>query len=285
MKTKYHIFAIAMAFIAIQCSTPAPDTKATDKDTEAAHTAEASEPQVETSQVTYSTESTEMIGYVAYDASQPDKRPGILVVHEWWGQNDYVRSRAEMLAELGYVALAVDMYGDGATADHPEDAMGFSSAVMQNMDESKARFEAAFAHLAAHPMVDPERISAVGYCFGGSVAMSMANAGMPLDGVAAFHSGVNLPIAPGDEVKTRMLVQNGADDPMITAEDAEGFMDAMKKAGVHVDYVSYPGVVHAFTNPGATEMGEKFELPLRYDADADARSWEKMKAFFAELYD
>lgn len=283
MKTRCYILTIAAAALMVRCGTPAPDTAQNEATTELK--AESKEPQIETSEVNYRTETTSMIGYVAHDAAAEGKRPGILVVHEWWGQNDYVRNRAEMLAGLGYVALAVDMYGDGATADHPEDAMGFSSKVMENLEESKARFEAAYAQLAAHPMVDPDRISAVGYCFGGSVAMSMANAGMPLDGVAAFHSGVNLPIAPGDEVQARMLVQNGEDDPMITAEDAESFKAAMDEAGVELEYISYPGVVHAFTNPGATELGEKFELPLRYDADADEKSWEKMKAFFAAIYE
>lgn len=285
MKTKYYLFTMATAALMVQCTPPAPETGTSQDHAAAEVAAEPDEPQIESSEINYSTETTDMIGYFAYDAAKEGKRPGILVVHEWWGQNDYVRNRAEMLAEIGYVALAVDMYGNGATADHPEDAMGFSSKVMENLEESKARFEAAYEQLAAHPLVAADQISAVGYCFGGSVAMSMANAGMPLDGVAAFHSGVNLPVAPGDEVHARLLVQNGADDPMITAEDAESFKAAMDEAGVELEYISYPGVLHAYTNPEATALGEKFELPLRYDADADGKSWEKMKAFFAAIYE
>lgn len=276
MKSVLTLSFPAIALLFAQCSSPAPEATTETKETPAF--------ELGTEEVAYSTESTKMAGYFAYDKASAERRPGILVVHEWWGQNDYVRKRTEMLAELGYVALAVDMYGDGATASHPEEAMGFTSKVMENMDESTARFKAAMETLAAHPMVQADKISAVGYCFGGSVALSMANAGLRLDGVAAFHSGVNLPIAPSDDVTARMLVQNGAADPMITATDAENFKNQMNDAGVELEYIAYPDVMHAYTNPDADAMGEKFELPLKYDADADAESWERLREFLKGLY-
>jgi dienelactone hydrolase len=277
MNFKFFTASLVAALFFAQCTSPSPQTDANTEE-------EIMEVKLNTETVLYSTDSTEMKGYFAYDENSTDKRPGILVVHEWWGQTDYARKRADMLAELGYVALAVDMYGGGATAEHPQEAMGFSSAVMQNMPESKARFEAAYKTLAAHPMVEQGSISAVGYCFGGSVAMTMANTGMELDGVAAFHSGVNLPNAPGADLKASMLVQNGGADPMITAEDAERFKQAMDSAGGKLEYISYPGVLHAYTNPEADALGEKYELPLKYNAEADSASWDKMKAFLAALY-
>ncbi len=235
-------------------------------------------------EVTYSSDTTVMKGFLSYDENNTSKRPGILVVHEWWGHDEYARTRAKMLAELGYVALAVDMYGDGQKADHPEDAMKFSGMVMGNLDASKARFEAAYAELVSNPNVDPHSISAIGYCFGGSLIMAFANGGMDLDGVAAFHSGVQLPITPGENLKAKVLVQNGAADPFITEESVAEFKAQMDAAGASYEYVSYPGAMHAFTNPGATAMGEKFNLPLQYQKEADQQSWAKLQEFLGAIY-
>ncbi len=282
MKKILYFPALAALCLTVACENPQGEKQIPQAEESPAE--EADIPVIKTDEHTYRTEETEMAGYFAYDASTDAKRPGILVVHEWWGQNDYVRTRAEQLAGLGYVALAVDMYGDGQTAEHPDDAMKFSSMVMENIESSQTRFEAAFKALSEHPKVNPDQISAVGYCFGGSVALSMANAGMPLDGVAAFHSGINLPIPPGEKLTAKLLVQNGADDPMISEDDAEAFKAAVEMAGGYLDYRSFPGVLHAYTNPGADKLGQKFDLPLKYDEEADRASWERMKLFFAELY-
>lgn len=282
MKKFFYLPAIAAFSLTAACENPQGEKQIPQAEESPAEEADISV--IKTATESYRTEDTEMVGYFAYDASTEAKRPGILVVHEWWGQNDYVRNRAEQLAGLGYVALAVDMYGEGQTAEHPDDAMKFSSMVMENIGQSKQRFEAAFKALSEHPRVNPDQICAVGYCFGGSVALSMANAGMPLDAVAAFHSGINLPIPPGENLKAKLLVQNGADDPMISAEDAEKFKAAVADAGGELDYHSFPGVLHAYTNPDADRLGEKFDLPLKYDEAADRASWERMKLFFADLY-
>lgn len=286
MKKSLLMAAVASAAFLVQCASPSSDSGSESNTAETSDTTqmETEGPSVVGERFSYKTDETEMVGYFAVDESNKEKRPGLLVVHEWWGQNDYVRNRADQLAELGFVAMAVDMYGEGKTADHPDDAMGFSSSVMNNMEESKARFKAAYKALSEHPMVDPDKISAVGYCFGGSVALSMANAGMDLDGVAAFHSGVNLPIPPGDDLSAKLLVQNGAADPMISAEDAASFKKAVNDAGGDLNYISFDGVMHAYTNPGADKLGEVFELPLKYDAEADEKSWETMKSFFGEIY-
>lgn len=234
--------------------------------------------------VTYATDSTTMKGYIAYDENATEKRPGILVIHEWWGHNDYVRERADMLAELGYVALAVDMYGDGKQADHPDDAGKFAGMVMQNMDEATARFNAAMEVLKSNPNVDAENIAAVGYCFGGSVALSMANAGSDLDAVAVFHSGVALPVMPSEKLKAKVLVCNGADDPFASPESIETYKKQMDSINADYKYVAYPGAVHAFTSKEATALGEKFDLPLAYNKEADEKSWEELKTFLKETF-
>ncbi|MEL6305009.1 MAG: dienelactone hydrolase family protein [Bacteroidota bacterium] len=233
-------------------------------------------------EVTYATDSTQLKGYIAYDVNLEGKRPGILIVHEWWGHNDYVRQRADMLAELGYTAMAVDMYGDGKTADHPDDAGKFAMSVMGNLPEASARFKAALDLLKGQETVSGDKIAAIGYCFGGSVALTMANEGADLDAVAAFHSGVQLPVMPGSELKARVLVCNGADDPFISPESIESFKSAMDSVGAKYEYVSFPGVKHSFTSKEADANGEKFDLPLAYNAEADQQSWEKLLSLLSE---
>ena len=232
---------------------------------------------LESREVTYSTDSTQMKGYVVYDKNLDKKRPGVIVVHEWWGHNDYVRERADMLAELGYTAIAIDMYGNGKLAEHPQDAGKFAGMVMSNIDEAKARFEAALKVLKSDPSVDPNHIAAIGYCFGGSVVLTMANAGEDLDAVAAFHSGVQLPIMPNDKLKAKVLVANGADDPFIPEESVMQFKAAMDSIHADYQYIAYPNAKHSFTSKRGTALGEKFNLPLEYNAEADAKSWEALQ--------
>ncbi|MEM9680082.1 MAG: dienelactone hydrolase family protein [Bacteroidota bacterium] len=240
---------------------------------------------VKGTEVTYASDSTNLKGYIAFDENSKGKRPGILIVHEWWGHNDYVRKRADMLAELGYTALAVDMYGDGKLADHPSDAGKFAMSVMTNMPEAKARFNAALELLKQHESVESQNVAAIGYCFGGSVALTMANSGIDLDAVAAFHSGVTLPIMPNEDLKARVLVCNGADDPFISAESITVFKSAMDSIGAKYEYISYPGVKHSFTSKAADENGEKFQLPLAYDAEADQKSWASLQQMLNEVFD
>ena len=234
--------------------------------------------------VTYATDSTTMKGYIAYNEKQTGKRPGILVIHEWWGHNDYVRQRADMLAELGYVALAVDMYGDGKQAAHPDDAGKFAGMVMQNMEEATARFNAALEFLKSNQNVDAESVAAIGYCFGGSVALSMANAGIDLDAVAAFHSGVALPVMPSDQLKAKVLVCNGADDPFTSPESIETFKKQMDSINADYKYVAYPGAIHAFTSKEADALGEKFNLPLAYNKEADEKSWQELQNLLSNTF-
>jgi len=236
--------------------------------------------------VTYLWGDKEMKGYLAAPAKAEGKQPGVLVVHEWWGHNDYARKRADMLAKLGYVALAVDMYGDGKTADHPKDAGKFSGEVMANMADMRARFEAAHTFLKKQEGVDPEKIGAIGYCFGGAVVLHMARSGADLDAVASFHGSLaSKTRAEKGAVKAAVLVCHGADDGFIKPEDIDALKTEMKDAGADFEFVSYPNAVHGFTNPGATEKGEKFGIPLKYNKKADKQSWRKMRKLFETAFE
>jgi dienelactone hydrolase len=240
---------------------------------------------VQGQEVTYRAGATELHGYLATDPASTAKRPGILVVHEWWGHDEYARERARMLAELGYTALAVDMYGEGRQAAHPQDAGKFAGEVRKNLPLAKERFTAALKILRQHPSVDAERIAAIGYCFGGSVVLEMARAGLDLDAVASFHGSLETatPAQPG-KVKARVLVLNGADDPMIPAEQLTAFRQEMTAAGVDFQLINYPGAKHSFTNPQADQYGKKFEIPLAYHAEADRQSWQALREFLAETF-
>ena len=240
--------------------------------------------EVKGEEVTYATDSTNLKGYIAYDINVKEKRPGVLIVHEWWGHNNYVRQRADMLAELGYTAMAVDMYGDGKLAEHPDDAGKFARSVIANLPEATARFDAALNLLKSHTTVDTEKIAAIGYCFGGSVVLTMANMGADLDAVAAFHSGVQLPVMPNTKLKAKVLVCNGADDPFISSESVEAFKSALDSINADYKYISYPGVTHSFTSKEADANGKKFNMPLAYDADADEKSWTSLQELFAEAF-
>ncbi len=250
--------------------------------------AESRPPAAETTKVAeervYDVDGTRLTGFLAYDRSRPQS-PGVLVVHEWWGHNDYARRRAKMLADLGYTAFALDMYGDGKLARHPEDATKFMNEVVQNASLTQKRFLAALALLKSHPSVNPDKIGAIGYCFGGGVVLNMARMGADLEGVVSFHGslGPMRPAAPGT-VKADLLVLNGAADPFVTEEQKKAFNQEMEAAGVTYEFIDYPGVKHSFTNPEATEAGREFGLPLEYNAEADADSWQRMQDFLKRVF-
>lgn len=240
-------------------------------------------PEIKGEAVDYKAGGMTMKGYLAYDENVKGKRPGVLVVHEWWGQNEYVRKRARMLAALGYTALALDMYGEGKTATHPDDAAKFSSETMKNFPVAKKRFEAAMNFLKKQKTVDPERIAAIGYCFGGGVVLNMARQGEDLKAVASFHGSLAaVKPAEAGKVKAKIRVYNGEDDKFTPKEVINAFTKEMQDAKVDFQFINYPGAMHSFTNPEADELGKKFGLPLAYNADADKRSWEDMTNFLAE---
>jgi dienelactone hydrolase len=245
----------------------------------------AAKPMIEGRTVTYSADGVAMKGYLAYDKSITGKRPGVLVVHEWWGLNDYARKRARMLAAMGYTALAVDMYGGGKQAMHPDDAGQFSSELMKNFDTAKTRFMAALDFLKKQKTVDPDRIAAIGYCFGGGIVLNMARQGVDLKGVASFHGSLAAvtPAKPG-MVKARILVLHGADDKFTTPEQVEAFKQEMKNAGADYQFISYPGAMHSFTNPEADLYAKKYKMPLGYNARADKESWAELTKFLETIF-
>jgi dienelactone hydrolase len=234
--------------------------------------------------VSYKVGDTVHKGVLAYDDAAKGPRPGMIVVHEWWGITRHVRDYTRELASKGYTALAVDMYGEGKTADNPKDASALSGSVMNAPDVMKARFEGGMSYLTSQPNVDAKRVGALGFCFGGGVVLNMARMGEPLAGVASFHGslGTKSPAKPGG-VKSKVLVMNGADDPFVKPEAIDAFKKEMDAAKVDYKFINHPGAVHAFTNPEATEKGKQFNLPLAYNAEADQKSKAEMLKFFSEV--
>ncbi|WP_300209624.1 dienelactone hydrolase family protein [Bradyrhizobium sp.] len=233
--------------------------------------------------VTYKDGEATMKGFVVYDDASQAKRPGIVMVHEWWGITKHIHDEARNFARQGYTVLISDMYGDAKTADNPKDAGALSSSVMKNPAVMEQRFNAARDELAKQPSVNPRRIGAVGYCFGGAVVINMARAGADLVAVAGFHAslGLNTPAPAPGTVKAKVLVMNGADDPFVKPEQYDALKKDFEAAKADYRVIEYPGAVHAFTNPEATELGKKFNLPLRYDAKADQESKAEAAKFFA----
>lgn len=223
-------------------------------------------------------------GYLAYDDAVEGKRPGILVVHEWWGHDDYVKGRADMLARLGYTAFAPDMYGTGKLASHPKDAKAFMTAMFSS-GEVAARMGKALDILKGDATVDGGKLGAIGYCMGGALVLGAARAGMPLKAVASFHGSLatQTRAKPG-AVKAELLVMNGAADPFVKPEHVAAFKAEMDNAGARYTFINYEGVLHSFTNPAATDRGREFGMPLRYDADAEQDSWRRMQLLFNEAF-
>lgn len=239
---------------------------------------------ITTKEVTYPAGQVTAKGFLA----RPDDsaiHPAVLVVHEWWGLNDYARKRANMLAEMGYVALAIDMYGDGKTASHPADATAFMSTITENMPEGRARFEAALKFLSEQPGVDPSKIAAIGYCFGGGIVLQMAAEGVPgLIGVASFHGGPGAQIPEGVTPTASMLVLHGEADAMIPMTAIEDFKKRMTDASVVHQVVTYPDAKHGFTNPAADDKAKEFDIPIGYQEVADKASWAELTKFLSQLF-
>jgi len=240
---------------------------------------------IRTETIDYMVDGQQFTGFLAYDEALSGERPGILVVHEWWGHNGFARERAVALAELGYTAFALDMYGTGKLAEHPDDAMAFMQAAMGSMDAAEARFRAAMALLQDHPTVDSHRIAAQGYCFGGAVVLNMARRGVELDGVVSLHGslGTDIAVEPG-VITARVQVYTGGADPMVPPQQVARFVEEMQTAGVNFELISYANVLHSFTNPEADRIHEEFGFPTRYDPRADKASWEGVQAFYRELF-
>jgi dienelactone hydrolase len=224
-------------------------------------------------------------GYLSHDLAITAKRPGILVVHEWWGQNEFIRKRTDMLADAGYVALAVDMYGDGKEASNKEEAAQLAKTVMEDPELLRERFLAALNFLKNHQSVDPERIAAIGYSFGGTTVLRMARSGLDLRGVVSFYGGLSA-TEPEQFVpaKAKILVLHGAKDWYVTAHHLTQFKIEMKKTHTNYGIISYEEAKHGFSNPDADTLRKKFNMKLEYSEEADRKSWKDMENFLDRIF-
>jgi len=237
--------------------------------------------------VAYEHAGAKLEGYLAYDDSRTAqaKLPGVLVVHEWWGLNGYARSRAEQLAGLGYVAFALDMYGAGVNTLDPKKA-GELAGQFYGKPLMAERAQAGLDQLLKTGLVDPVRVAAIGYCFGGSTVQALAFSGAPLAGIVSFHGGlIPVPAEAAAKTRAKILVCHGAVDPFVSRAEVEAFAKAMNDGKFDYQFISYAGAIHAFTNPAADQVAAQSALKgIGYNAAADHRSWAHMRAFFAEIF-
>jgi dienelactone hydrolase len=263
---------VAAVLIIAACNNNAPKTSETKK------------PNIKEANITIDQAGTPMDCFVAYNSNSDQKRPGILVVPEWWGMNDYVKMRARKLAELGYIAMTVDVYGNGKIADNPDSAGKFASVFYKAPQLAKARLDAAIAKLKTYSQTDTSKMAAIGYCFGGGVVLNSARLGEDLKGVVSFHGNLIGTPANKDLLKSKILVCYGLDDQFVKKAEADEFKHQMDSIGADYTFKEYPGATHAFTNPDATALGKKFNLPIAYNAAADTASWNDMQDFFNRIF-
>jgi len=241
--------------------------------------------QIQTEVVNYHAAGHHFASYVAQDSVKTGKRPGLIVLPEWWGLNDYLRRRARELAGLGFVAMATDVYGDGREAADSTEAGTLMNGLFADIPSLSELLRAAYEALRAHPLVDPDRIGAMGYCLGGALSLHMGRIGLPLRGVVSFHGALTRAHeAKKGEFKPAVLICHGEADALVPADDQAAFRKEMESLGVDYQFNAYPGAKHGFTNPEATEKGKKYNLPLAYDERTDRQSWEDMKTFWAKVF-
>lgn len=278
MKITHLIPASCLVAIAFLASCNNEEKKTTEPETTVKEFKLKEEP------VEYTGDNVTMNGFVAYDENKEGTRPAVLIVPEWWGVTDYVKGRARQLAELGYIAMVVDMYGNGKTADNPDSADKYSKPFYKDPKMAQARFDAALAKVKTYKQTDASNIAAIGYCFGGAQVLNMARLGEDLKGVVSFHGNLVGVPADKDKLKAAVLVCHGGSDPFVPNTEVITFKKQMDSIGANYTFKTYEGAVHAFTNPNATAMGEKFKIPIKYDAAADSASFSDMKSFFGTIF-
>ncbi len=234
--------------------------------------------------ITYKSDHTSFNGFVAYDENIKGKRPVVLVVHEWWGLNDYTKSRARQLASMGYIAMAVDLFGDGKNAANPKEAMELTMPLYKDPQMAKSRLDAAIAKIKEYPQADAGNVAAIGYCFGGAMVLNAAKLGANLNGVVSFHGGLAGVPANKSLLKSKILVCHGAADKFVSQKDVDAFKHQMDSIGADYLFKIYANATHAFTNPNSTKAGKEFNLPIEYNEEADKNSWNDMKLFLGTLF-
>lgn len=243
----------------------------------------SAQPAIHEESVNYALNGENFIGFAAYDANKAN-RPIVMIVPEWWGLNDYAKFRAREIAKLGYTAFAVDMYGNGKIAANPDEAGKLAGAFYDDFARAHRYFNAAVAKAKTLPGADSQKVAAIGYCFGGAMVQNMARMGDALKGVVSFHG--NLKGVPVEEgvVKGEMLILHGAADNMVSQAEIDAFKKEMEDKGVKYKFIAYPDAQHAFTNPAATEVGQKYNIPISYNSAADTASWQEMKQFLERVF-
>lgn len=239
---------------------------------------------IKTKSISYKIGDQNFRGYLAWKDDGKKTKPGILVVHEWWGFNEYIKMRTDMLAELGYVAMAVDMYGDGKVYDTAAEAQNAAGYIFSHPELLKERMEKGYEILTSEKTVDKKHVSAIGYCFGGTVVLNAAAMGLPLETVVSFHGGLNGFKASPAMKNTKVLICNGAADMFVTQADIDNFKSEMQKYNITYEFKNYEGATHAFTNKYSTEAGKKFNMPIAYNEAADKASWQDMILFFNKYF-
>lgn len=241
--------------------------------------------ELQTETIDYTIDGQTFTGYLAWDDKYRGRRPGVLVVHEWWGHNEFARKQAERLASAGYTAFALDMYGSGKQAEHPDTAQQFAREATRDLQQVKTRFTRAMALLQEHQSVDSSRIAAQGYCFGGAVVLNMARMGVDLDGVVSYHGSLTSPVqTEAGEIKAAVQVYTGGADQMVPSSQVGGLVREMQNAEVELTLVSYPGARHSFTNPEADRIAEEFNMPIGYDEEAAQHSWNGTLRFYEDIF-
>jgi dienelactone hydrolase len=273
MKKLLTMTGLALTTVFAACNSSSTTESTTISDTAAAA-------KITTADATYKVDSVTSISYVAYDASKQGPRPVVLVIPEWWGLNDYAKMRARELAKLGYLAMAVDMYGNGKQGETPEAAGNLAGAFYSNDEMVRSRIKAAMDKAKSYPQADTTKVAIIGYCFGGAMGLKAAKLGFPLRGVVSFHGNLE-----GTANKNApILICHGEADKFVTAEEVGAWRKSMDSLGAQYTFKSYPGATHAFTNPEATAKGRKFNMPIEYNAAADTASWNDMKQFFSKIF-
>ena len=236
-------------------------------------------------EITYqSADGATLKGYVAFNQKQKGKRPAVIVVPEWWGNGEYTRMRARKLAELGYIALAADMYGEGKMGLSPAEAQALATPFYQDPQLGKGRLAAALKAIKTYPQTDANKVAAIGYCFGGSMVLNAAKMGMDFKGVVSFHGGLATVPATAGSTKAKILVCHGAADKFISTDEIAIFKANLDSLKVPYTFIEYPDATHAFTNAQSTATGKKFGMPIEYNEAADKKSWKDMQAFFKQLF-
>jgi dienelactone hydrolase len=238
--------------------------------------------EISTSSVEYTVNGVTMDGYLAYDHAKQTPRPGILVIHDWMGLGRFIKNKTEELAEQGYVAFAADIYGKNIRPKNQEEASRLATQYKENRQLLRERVRSAFDKLAAMKEVDAAKIVVIGYCFGGTTALELARSGAPVVGTVSFHGGLSSPTpADAKHIKGRVLALHGADDPFVPPAEVRAFKKEMKQAHVRMKFISYPGAVHAFTNP---EAGNDNSKGAAYNAEADKKSGDAFREFLKDVF-